>query len=478
MASTDRVSRSALAEVVQLRPFRRLWLVFGLSSLGDWLGLLATSTFAAAQLRSPAAQGAAFGGIIAVQLLPSLILGPLAGVLADRYDRRRTMVTIDVLRFVLYASIPLAATVLPTRAGVVAWAAAASFLAQAAAMVWTPAKEAAVPNLIPPGRLETANQLTIVTTYGLTPVLAALTFAGLARLPSVGRTDATAFALYFDALTFLASAAVVSFGVREISGRRDGAAAERPRQALLTGWRHLSGTPLLRGLLVGLLGAFAGAGIVVGAAKFYARSLGGGDATFALLFAALFTGFGLGVVAGPRVAGPLSRHRLFALSVVLAGGAVVLLAVTPRLSGALLEVLVVGFGAGSAFLTGITLIGAEVGDELRGRVFAFVQTSARAVLLIAVSISGLLVGAGSAYLVTLGPVTVPVAASRLLFLVAGGSGVVVGLVALRQMDDRRGVPVLADVWHALTRRPQDGIPPTGGPGHGRGSTPAPPREGP
>jgi dTMP kinase len=100
-----------LADVVRLRPFRRLWLVFGLSSLGDWLGLLATSSFAAAQFGNSAAQGATFGGIIAVQLLPSLLLGPVAGVLADRFDRRRTMAIADVLRFLLFASIPTAGLV-------------------------------------------------------------------------------------------------------------------------------------------------------------------------------------------------------------------------------------------------------------------------------------------------------------------------------------------------------------------------------
>jgi len=408
VAYAQQVRRSALAEVTRLRPFRRLWLVFGLSSLGDWLGLLATSTFASARLASSAAQGAAFGGIIAVQLLPSLILGPLGGVLADRFDRRRTMAAADAARFLLFASIPVAGSLITTPSLVVAWAAVASFLAQSAAMVWSPAKEAAVPNLIPRGRLEAANQLTIATTYGVTPVLAAVAFAGLARLPSIGHTDAAAFALYFDAITFLASAAVVWIGVPEISGRCDRIAVRgRPRHALLTGWRYLSGDVLLRGLVVGLLGAFSGAGIVVGTAKFYARSLGGGDSTFALLFAGLFAGFGLGVVAGPRIVGRLSRRRSFPMSVILAGIGVMLLAATPRLAGAIVEVLVVGFGAGMAFLSGITLLGAEVADAVRGRVFAFVQTSARAVLLLAVSVSGALVGVGSSRQLELGPTPFP-----------------------------------------------------------------------
>ncbi|SCE64957.1 hypothetical protein GA0074695_0003 [Micromonospora viridifaciens] len=45
--------------------------------------------------------------MIAIRLLPALLLGPVAGVFADRFDRRWTMVICDLLRFVLFASIPL-----------------------------------------------------------------------------------------------------------------------------------------------------------------------------------------------------------------------------------------------------------------------------------------------------------------------------------------------------------------------------------
>ena len=78
-----------MRSVLRIRPFRRLWLVLGLASFGDWIGLLATGIFAAAQFQSSAGQGAAFGGTIAVRLLPSLFLGPIAGVFADRFDRKK-----------------------------------------------------------------------------------------------------------------------------------------------------------------------------------------------------------------------------------------------------------------------------------------------------------------------------------------------------------------------------------------------------
>ena len=171
----------ALRSILRIRPFRRLWLVLGVASLGDWLGLLATSIFAPQQVTGPTAQGLAFGGVIAVRLLPALVLGPIAGVLADRFDRRLTMVFCDLVRFVLFASIPIAALFTNNGAAVIAWTAIATFLIEAVTMAWLPAKDAAVPNLLPKGRLETANQLTLATTYGVTPVAAALLLAGLTK---------------------------------------------------------------------------------------------------------------------------------------------------------------------------------------------------------------------------------------------------------------------------------------------------------
>jgi len=96
--------------------------VLGLSSLGDWLGLLATSTFAADQVSGSAAKGAAFGGVIAVRMLPALVLGPVSGVIADRWDRRYTMVVCDLVRFVLFASIPTVALLTTDTASSSAWA--------------------------------------------------------------------------------------------------------------------------------------------------------------------------------------------------------------------------------------------------------------------------------------------------------------------------------------------------------------------
>ncbi len=432
-----------------------------MASLGDWLGLLATATFASAQVSGDAAKGLAFGSVIAVRLLPALLLGPVAGVLADRFDRRYTMVVCDLLRFVLFGSIPVVALFTANAAATIGWAAIATFFIETVTMIWIPAKEAAVPNLIPRARLEKANQLTLITTYGLTPVLAAGLLAGInavvvatATTPPTGAI-ASSIALYFNAFSRLVTAVVVLFGIKEISGRdlahRDSTTGLL--RQFIDGWRYVARTPLVRGLVLGILGAFAGGGVVVGTAQFYAKSLGGGDSTFSILFGVLFIGLGLGIAFGPRLVGALSRRRWFGMSIMLAAISVGGLAVSWHLTLAVIATMGVGVGAGMAFLSGTTLLGMEVTDDVRGRVFAFVQTAVRVVLMFAISLSGVLVGLGGSRDVQIAGLGVSVSSTRLLLLAAAIFGAATGFTALRQMDDKPGVPLFADFFGSVRGRP-------------------------
>ncbi len=444
-----------LKSVLSIRAFRRLWAVLGLSSLGDWLGLLATSTFAADQVSGSAAKGAAFGGVIAIRMLPALILGPMAGVIADRWDRRYTMVVCDLIRFVLFASIPAVAQLTSDTKLVIAWTAVATFIIETTQMAWAPAKESSVPNLLPRERLEAANQLTLATTYGVAPITSVI-ILGLITwvvrgLPHTTDQTATHIALYFNALTFLATALTVYFGIKEISGRAVVRPAKKPPlySEFVHGWAYVARTRLVRGLVLGILGAFACAGVVVGTAKFYAQSLGGGDQAFYILFGSIFVGLSIGIVAGPHLIGTLSRRRWFGLSIIWAALSVGLLVVAWHLVIAVIGAIGVGIGAGMAFLAGVTLLGKEVSDDVRGRVFGFIQTGTQVTLLFTISISSFLVGLGGQRRI----LGFTMSTTRPLLLAAGGFALIAGLVSLRQMDDRPGVPLLTDLIASLRRKP-------------------------
>ncbi|EXG79327.1 thymidylate kinase [Cryptosporangium arvum DSM 44712] len=440
-----------------------MWLTFGLSSFGDWLGLLATSLFAAGQVSGPTAKGLAFGGVVIARLLPTIVLGPLAGAFADRFDRRLTMVVCDLVRFVLFASIPLVAVVgsAPVAVG---WALVATFVIEVVGMFWNPAKEASVPNLVPRDQLEAANQLSLIVTYGVTPLLAVFIGAGLNRLllslvrddPSRLRLDPNDAALYLNAFTFLV-AAVVVFTIREISTgegrlRRSGpAGVPEPSlpTALLDGWKYAGRTPLVRGLVLGILGAFAAGGVVVGVGQFFARGLGGGDATFYLLFGSLFVGLAGGMGLGPSLVRGLSRRRWFCASIGLSGLAVAVLPFSLHLSMAIPLTVLAGAGAGMAYLAGTTLLGAEVPDAMRGRVFAFVQSTVRVVLLLAIAVSSLLVGVGGGRKIPIGAFDLDFSAARVLLFVSGLLAIIASVLSFRAMDDKPGVPLLRDLYSTL-----------------------------
>ncbi|MFC4063808.1 dTMP kinase [Actinoplanes subglobosus] len=453
---------AALRSVLRRRGFRRLWLVLAAASFGDWVGLLATALFASAQFENSAAQGAAFGGTIAVRLIPALLLGPIAGVLADRFDRRYTMVTVDLLRFVIYGSIPLAPVFGASPTQTVAWAAIATFIGESITLIWIPAKEAAVPNLIPKSQIEISNQLTLITTYGITPILAALSLAALtAGLQQSGASlpdwaQPIQLALYINALARLATALVVFFGIKEIGGKspeREKAAEQSMTRQFLEGWKYIGTTPLVRGLVLGIFGAFGAGGVVIGAAEKFAKSLGAGQPAFYLLFGSIFTGLAIGIGLGPMIVKELSRKRWFGMSIVLASGSVMFLGLSFHLSMALAGALMVGAGAGMAFLAGTTLLYGEIDDALRGRTFAVVQIGVRTVLLLAITLAGILVGLGSSRRIEFGSLHIDISSTRIVLLVAGAVGIWVGIGAFRQMDDKRGVPVLADLIGSLRGRP-------------------------
>ena len=432
--STAHRVRSVLA----IPAFRRLWAVTAVCAVGDWLSLLALSALATQLTSGYQAQSFALGAVVATKLLPSLLLGPLAGALADKLDRRHVMIVCDVLRAGLFLSIPLA--------GSLAWLFVATFLIEVCAMFWIPAKDASIPNLLRrPDQVETANQLNLVMTYGVAVLTASALFSVLSAGPALGdtsllpaATSSAYVALTLGGLAYAVCALVVATRIPEISGRSEVPNGPTPGVLVMLrdGFAFVGGTPLVRGLVLGIVGAFAAGGAVIACAKLYAVSLGGGDAAYGLLFASMFAGLGVGIVLAPHAARRIRHRRLFGLAIVAAGLALVPVALAPHLWFALLAVSLVGGGAGVAFLTGLTIIGSQVADSHRGRTIAFVQSIVRIDLLASLALVPLVVGLVEQRTLTVFGAIVIVDGTRPVLLGAGVVAAVVGLAAARQMDGR------------------------------------------
>jgi dTMP kinase len=437
--------------VLAIPAFRRLWLVTSLAGVCDWLSLLALSALATQLTSGYQAQSFALGGVVATKLLPPLLLGPVAGALADKFDRRRVMVVCDLLRCALFVSIPVVGTIW--------WLLAATLLIEMCALFWIPAKDAAVPNLLRrPDQVETANQLALVMTYGVSVISASGLFALLSRAGAIvgaSALDTVYLAVLLSGSAYLVIALTVLLRIPEISGRSEGRAeATLGLFALIKdGAAFVVRTPLIRGLVVGIIGAFAAGGIIIGSATLYAHSLGGGNAAYGVLFASVFIGLALGMGAAPRMARRIPHNRLFGAGIVAAGLALVLVSLAPHLFLAIAAVMLVGAFAGIAFLTGLTIIGSQVADEIRGRINAFVQTIVRLTLLGSLSVVPVIVGLVATR--TVGPFTVD--GTRVVMFAGGLVAAAVGSIAYRLMDDRRTAPMLPDLLAALRRgEPREG----------------------
>jgi dTMP kinase len=476
--------------VLSIRPFRRLWIATSLSSLGDWLSLLALTTLATSLAkRGIAAEGAAVSGVWLTSLFPALVLGPVAGAVADRFDRRINMIIGDVFRGILYVSIPVDLSL-----GIVnklTWIYVVQFLASCASLFWTPAKDASIPNLVPPDRLEEANQYSLFSTFGTAP-LAGLIFGLLAlisrALSSISHYFASAdqvnLALYFNAATFLLSALTI-YVLREIPKRQASAHISAPSvaKAIWEGWKFIGQTAVVRGIVIGMIGAFAAGGVVVGLGPTYIKyTLHGGSAGWGAVFSAIFIGLAAGMFLGLRILREFSRRRIFGLSIVGAGVPLILIGLIPNLVIVVLLVILLGAFAGIAYVTGYTIVGTEVDDDTRGRTFAFLQSGIRVILFsviaaapfLAAGFTALVHGITGGNSLRIAHIDYGAVGYNFVLLLSAVIAIWFGVVSYQQMDDRRGVPLRADLASALRSEPFMPVP-----GHPNGSaaTQAAPRRG-
>ncbi|MBO3751818.1 dTMP kinase [Streptosporangiaceae bacterium NEAU-GS5] len=437
--------------VLSYTSFRRLWTAMSVCSLGDWLNIVALTALAGNLTAGSGyqTQSLAIGGVFVAKMLPAILLGPLAGAVADRFDRRITMVIADITRFAVVLSIPLFGS------HSYQWVVIATLLVECVNLFWVPAKDATVPNLVPKDRLEEANQLNLLVTYGTAPI-AALLFALLSVTADMLHRAFSGFsgenihlALIINALAYLVSALLI-FTLRDIPKTHTPIVKPAVLRQIVDGWRFVGGSRIVRGLVIGMLGAFAAGGAVVGVAKAYVGALAGGDAAYGTLFGAVFVGMAIGMFFGPRVLRELSRRRLFGLSIVFAGVALAAISLIHNLVIVVLLTVVLGACAGIAWIIGYTMIGLEVEDRLRGRTFSFLQSLARVVLLLDVALASTLAGLFGSHDLPLGAGMVyRFDGSNLVLVIGAVLAIIVGVVALRLMDDRRGIPMSADLLAAL-----------------------------
>ena len=381
-----------LERIFGTRAFFRLWIAQVVSATGDWLGLFATIALAD-QLAPEGSEGTSIALVLVARVAPGFFLATAAGVIVDRLNRKRVMVACDVGRALVLVTLPFVDTIV----GLVL----ASFLLELLTMMWQPAKEATVPNLVPREKLTAANSLNVTAAYGMFPVAAgaaALLAKAAEAMPDEGwvtnlRLNEEGLAFYVDALTFLVTALIIWRIAIPARPRHERMAAERGSldlggaiRELREGWRLVAANPIVRSVNVGLATAVMGAGIVFSlGALFVDEVIVGREADFNLVLFSLGVGMAAGVGSASMMQNRLNRSHGFVVALMSAGGVLFAAASVDRLSLMVPLVVMLGMMAGPSYVLGFTLLHENVANEIRGRVFSALLVLVRLCLLVALA---------------------------------------------------------------------------------------------
>ena len=282
MASDPTSPASALALLRGNPDYRRLFLATVVSMLGDWFAFVAISGF----VTEATGHASASAAVYAASVLPASVLSPVAGLLADRLDRQRLMIAVDLLRVV-----PALGLLAALRWHAPGLALGCVALLAALSAFFDPVAEASVPNVVAPEDLPVA-QAALGSVWG-SMLFVGAALGGLATL-AFGREAS----ILLNAATFLLSAGLVS-GIRSAfqqavpaDAPANGSDAGHPLgEALAFTRQH----PVCLALLTTKVGVGLGNGLVGLLPAFAARNFGYGDEGVGLLLSAR----GLGALIGP-----------------------------------------------------------------------------------------------------------------------------------------------------------------------------------
>ncbi len=345
------------------REFRLMWLGQVVSQLGDWFDTIALFTLVLRLTGS----GRAVGLVLVARFLPSVVLGPLSGVFADRFNRRTLMIASDVGRALVVLGF------LFVRRPEHVWLVyVLTVLQLGLSSFFEPARSAAIPSIVRERELVTANALSSVTWSAMLTLGAA--FGG--PVTAWFGTDA---AFVLDSLTYVVSALLIA-SVR--LPRRP--PREKRRLTLskalgvtdtLEGLRYVRKRPRVLAVLLVKPAWGLGGGILTLLPVFGEKVFpvaGSAAAGMSVLYFARGIGTAVGPLFVRRFYGETRREmqRAIGVSFVVAGAFYISFGSSGSFALALLWLAVAHMAGSTLWVFSTVLLQATVEDEFRGRVFA------------------------------------------------------------------------------------------------------------
>jgi MFS family permease len=345
------------------RNFRNLWIGQIISLLGDWFNLIASASLIAALTNS----GLAVGSLFVVRMIAPFLVSPIAGVIADRYDRRQILIAADLGR-----ALAVCGFLLVRESGDVWLLYALTAVQLGMSGFFFPARSAILPDVVEPEFIGPANALSSVTWSVMLALGAAL-----------GGFVAGAWGVYtaftIDAVTFLVSAAFIAqIRLRpRAANRRGGRSAAAAMGEYLAGLAYL-GKNLDLGLTAlhkaAMVLAFGSAMEVIQVAisrDVFVIGIDGGLG-LGLMYGMAGVGSALGPVVfryftGDRTA---SLRPALVVGYLIAGVGLMTISTLDSFPVVLSGIFVRAFGSGAIWVLSSQILLQELPEPVRGRVFA------------------------------------------------------------------------------------------------------------
>ncbi len=341
--------------------FQMLWLATLISSLGDWMGFVALNLY----VLNLTGSATALAGLLAVEAIPAMLVGPFAGVVIDRFSRRRVMIIANLVAMVAFLLLPLTD---------VLWQIyLLALIARLTNSFIMPAERALLPDLIGKERVIDGNAaLSVIRHITLIagPVIAGLLVAA----------SSASVAFVADAISF----AIASLFIAKIGGElpRTTSATETASSwtnDLKIGLRYALNNKAIQVLLITTMVSSIGAAALLTIEVIYVSDfLGGGDKAYGILYSVA----GIGALIGSASAGPLSRRfnlvALYVATVMITG-----LFFFPYANIHILWVVIFIAGLHTIpWILGLILVDSLlqhwVPADMRGRVFSLITTERNA----------------------------------------------------------------------------------------------------
>ncbi len=372
-----------IIDVLRHRDFKLLFAATVAANLGDAFYFVALPWLVLAYGGSATAVGLTG----AAAMLPYVLLGPLAGVISDRVNRKNLMIAADLARALIIAVLVAAGWL-----GLLqSWHfAITAFLLTGAGLFMFPARGALIPSLVPKEELVAANAA-LSTGFQMMNIAgkAAAGFLILAvgPIPAMGLCGAT----YVVSSILISRMAAPSGAPRTREGemRLSGSVIVRD---LVDSARFIARHPLIRALaLTGLaLNAFHFPAMTMLLPLHLEGSLQAGPEVFGLFSAIESAGVLVATPMAPRVARWVGEGRLGALTIAVQGAFVVLLATATNVWQALALAVLLGVFAAGTLPMG-SLVQAETPDAYRGRVLANLAAASSAFIPLTMALGGSLI---------------------------------------------------------------------------------------